>query len=512
MGEQKLALVFATISRPHVAQRLIASVRKFFPEMPIYVADQSERTKDQEEFYLKNNCEVVWMENDIGVCASRNAAVELVKEPFFVLADDDFILSQETDFSPALRILSNDPDIGIVGGRLIDVHQVKSEFFSGNRFWELFLNYDPRNGKLIATPVHYFAPEPKTIDGTRYFECDTVMNFAVFRTSIFDETVKWDPLFKSNGEHEDFYLNLKVHGQWRVAYTPEMVARHHHPPQPSYGRLRNRNVGWELFLKKWGLRQYLEIDHGLLVKNATGQKRTPEMGYQDYYRAAALTTKLDKTAANQLLISDINNELCPTGSTISQSPKEKYLLSSKFQIDQSGSLAMQGGEWKLDARSAKPRSLPDEEFKTLVEENVRFEVSRPIRRDNEIQLYLKPRVDKVVGFGQEPSTSSNFTVLYSLVCNGEYMVFRRNALTYSQSIVLGAPNAIVISLPLQFSADLAVELSVLSGDRILFEHSDLVDFTQLEADTVTALDASSVPAKGVASQLPEHKLEIGIAS
>ena len=108
-----LGLVFATMSRPHVAQRLIESVRRFFPDMPIYVADQTHPTPQQQAFYDQTGCKVAWLDHDAGVCASRNAAVAMVSEPYFVLCDDDFIFTDETDLSRALTVLEARPDIGV---------------------------------------------------------------------------------------------------------------------------------------------------------------------------------------------------------------------------------------------------------------------------------------------------------------------------------------------------------------------------------------------------------------
>lgn len=99
-----LALVFATIDRPHVAQRIIASVRQYFPQLPVYVADQTDPTPYMEGFYRQNQVNVTWMPHDSGVCASRNAAVSKVVEDYFILCDDDFVLTDTTDFDDAIQI------------------------------------------------------------------------------------------------------------------------------------------------------------------------------------------------------------------------------------------------------------------------------------------------------------------------------------------------------------------------------------------------------------------------
>jgi hypothetical protein len=69
--------------------------------------------------------------------------------------------------------------------------------------------------------------------------------------------------FKSNGEHENFYLQLKEYSPYSVVYLPEMVCDHHHVGSTSYENLRGRSEGWRRFARKWGLTQHLEIGVGL---------------------------------------------------------------------------------------------------------------------------------------------------------------------------------------------------------------------------------------------------------
>jgi glycosyltransferase involved in cell wall biosynthesis len=259
---ESLALAFATIERPHVAQRLISSVRQRFPAMPIYVADQSLDIAAMSSFYAHMRVTVIRMPYDAGVCASRNRLAASIVEQYFVLCDDDFVFGSGTDFREALRILHNHPDIGVVGGRLYD--------FDGNseyqRNWELYLHLDVDNRTLTSTPIYQYAPRIREMGSTRLFLCDAVMNFAVMRRAIFDQpAIRWDERFKSNGEHEDFFLNLKLNSSVRVAYLPTMIAYHHHPEAFANYRsqLRDRLEGWRRLFEKWGIDQYLEIGLGV---------------------------------------------------------------------------------------------------------------------------------------------------------------------------------------------------------------------------------------------------------
>jgi GT2 family glycosyltransferase len=262
----ELALAIVTIERPHVVQRLITSVRKRFPAMPIYVADQSLDVGAMSSFYDHMNVTLVRMPYDAGVCASRNRLVEKIKEPAFVLCDDDFVFDGRTNFADALRILKHHPDVGVVGGRLYDYDGISETA----RNWELFLNLDVANRTMTSIPIYHYAPIAREMGAMRFFLCDAVMNFSVMRHSMFsDSRIRWDERFKSNGEHEDFFLNLKTHTSTKVAYLPTMVACHHHPTRFSLYRaqLRDRVDGWGRFMAKWNIDQHLEVGLGVRTKS-----------------------------------------------------------------------------------------------------------------------------------------------------------------------------------------------------------------------------------------------------
>jgi GT2 family glycosyltransferase len=268
MAAPSLALAFATIERPQVAQRLVRSVRNHFGDMPIYVADQSRQVTAIASFYQRHDVKLLRMPYDVGVTASRNRLAREIQEDYFILCDDDFILGPQTRFDDALHILATHSEIGVVGGRLYD--------FGWNeewvRNWELFLEYDRQQKILFSIPMYYLAPRAREVGGVRFFLCDAVLNFSVFRRSMFTEGLQWDERFKSNGEHEDFFLNLKINSKYRVAYLPTMVAYHHHPEEyrAYISRLRERNEGWKRFFEKWGLEQHIEFGLGVRTLDDLG--------------------------------------------------------------------------------------------------------------------------------------------------------------------------------------------------------------------------------------------------
>jgi GT2 family glycosyltransferase len=456
VGSQNLAMVFATFRRPHTVQRLVNSVRKYFPDMPIYVADQSEPTDEMRDYYARHNCKVVWMELDVGVCASRNAAVDLVTEPYFLLCDDDFFFGPETNFDAALTLLEDQTDIGVVGGRLFDVHEYEGGSSAENRFWELFFSYDKDKGKLVTIPVHYFAPDPKYAQGIEYFECDAVMNFAVFRRAMIDDQIRWDPQFKSNGEHEDFYLNLKVNGQYRVAYSPGIVAYHHHPLQPNYQKLRFRSHGWQKFLDKWHLRQFLE--QGLRITNMVQDLIPYAIGYQGFYEGTPLETRKQNTAAGCLRLSNVTGRILPTKSKINNPIRTS--VAGRLQIGLDGKGGCSGGSWQKPITRAV-EGQPEVIFDAQA---LDFELKCPDSFENGVDTvcYLWPRLE-----AEGIHEITGVELYYSVAIGADYVVWLKPALPYGQKIFTNQWNALVINLP-PVNRDLYVEVVVVKDGNHLF--------------------------------------------
>jgi GT2 family glycosyltransferase len=295
-----LALGFATIERPQVVQRLIRSAREHLGPIPIYVADQSRDIDAISSFYEAFQVNVVRMPFDAGVTASRNRIAQSVREEFFVLCDDDFVIGPQSEFGDALRIFESDPGIGVIGGRLYDFDgEVESV-----RNWELYLQYDPRQRLLLTIPIYEFAPRAREIGGVRYYLCDAVLNFSVMRTQMFRQGVGWDERFKSNGEHEDFFLNLKLNSPYKVAYLPTMRAYHHHPEEYRRyrSRLRDRNDGWRRFLAKWKIDQHLELGLGVKTIDDLGAVTGSEAARARFFVNGDLSLQRSEPSPGTVLV------------------------------------------------------------------------------------------------------------------------------------------------------------------------------------------------------------------
>ena len=116
LANMSVALAVVTIERPHAVARLVRSARRFLPNVPIYVADQSANIGLVDELYAAHNVNVVRMPFDAGLAASRNALVGAISEDYFLLCDDDFVLCEASRLDDAVAVLDGAPDIAVVGG------------------------------------------------------------------------------------------------------------------------------------------------------------------------------------------------------------------------------------------------------------------------------------------------------------------------------------------------------------------------------------------------------------
>jgi len=266
-----LAFIFTTLERDDAARRCIESIRENFPVSPIYVADQSEMTEEKIRFYEENRVNYYRLPFDAGLSFARNFLVDKVKEPYLLLGDDDFIHVKNSNIDSALEIVRNDPEIGILGGRVVDIEMDSAGSIVNRRerFYEHAIVYRQDLGLLALLPLKRFSPPVRTCCGHSYLLCDVVLNFAIMRKDLFEsKKVHWNEEIKIFGEHEDFYLRMHLYSEKKVAYFPEMNVLHHRVLNENYGNYRYRKDGLRVLGEEWGVTQIFEP--GVGVRYLTG--------------------------------------------------------------------------------------------------------------------------------------------------------------------------------------------------------------------------------------------------
>ena len=221
--------VIKTFERPACCKRLVSSIRKYYPDMPIVVADDSRE-------HIKLNGEgmrVIELPFNVGLSAGRNEAMGLVETDYFVLLDDDFIFDERTNIGLMVDMLEKNC-LDIVGGWVDG---------ADNRCAMLHRE----DGMLIASPCGQQAQYMVNVD--------MVKNFFVGRT-IAD--IEWDAKLKLC-EHTAFFWRNK--GFLRTGWTSRSSVGHKSEGSAFYDGFRDKGLDYfREFMKDEGIGVYINMD------------------------------------------------------------------------------------------------------------------------------------------------------------------------------------------------------------------------------------------------------------
>ena len=94
-----------TLERPRSCQKCIHSIRRFYPQSPIIVVDDSPLAYE----YKGSNVKLLRPGLDVGAAAGRNIAIDAVETPYMVMIDDE-TLSVDTpaDLERAIKMMQDD--------------------------------------------------------------------------------------------------------------------------------------------------------------------------------------------------------------------------------------------------------------------------------------------------------------------------------------------------------------------------------------------------------------------
>ena len=201
--EQLTALV-KTFERPQILRRLVASIKRFYPELPIVVVDDS-----RDPTHLPG-VTTVTMPYDSGIAAGRNVGLSHVTTPYVLVLDDDFIFNRHTNLGAALALMDEHARIDIMGGRVIDLPLCR-----------------PRRlpfGDVFPTAARPVAPLGSRIGGL--LVVDKVPTFFVARRERL-ALVGWDPALKRM-DHADFFT--RAIGVLTTVFNPGRRCLHARTP------------------------------------------------------------------------------------------------------------------------------------------------------------------------------------------------------------------------------------------------------------------------------------------
>lgn len=246
---QEVTFIIKTFKRYDCLDILLKSIKKFYPEAIVIIADDNNPQDYRKLFYVVwkklLNLRVLKLPFDSGLSFGRNKMVEHSNTKYIFLLDDDFIFTEKTDLSKFYKILESNENIGVVGGVCLDGN--------GETHYESILKLDDGVLKHLSDGDNY-----QLIEGIKTKQTGCILNFALFRKDVFND-VKWDDDLKL-AEHLDFYFRL---GQtkWQIYYTPEVKIIHARVRDKDYMKYRARGVEFTIkMFNKHGIKRMITIE------------------------------------------------------------------------------------------------------------------------------------------------------------------------------------------------------------------------------------------------------------
>lgn len=228
---EQVTMLVKTFMRPRTLHRLLTSIRRFYPALPIIVVDDSPNAQPIP------GVETVILPPDSGLSVGRMEGLKQVKTPCVLLLDDDFVFYRHTRLGQAVALMEQHPTIDIMGGAVVNL-----PFFTVG---------DYQKAGLYPTAAAPTYPPGTHIGGLPTL--DKVANFFLARTDRL-RLVEWDANLKLV-EHADFFTRAR--GILTTVYNRDLRCLHARTPfDKTYMHKRNDFLPYVVYLQKkyWGKR------------------------------------------------------------------------------------------------------------------------------------------------------------------------------------------------------------------------------------------------------------------
>ncbi len=239
---KKLTAIVRTFDRPQAVRRLVKSVRKFYPQLRLLVAD------DSHEPQKLQGIDVLRLPADSGLGACQNALLARVRTPYFLLLNDIAELHRGTEIEELLQLVIDDK-LDIAGGDVTRCNK-RLVLFTQRR-------PSPQHGLCeFAGSSLKIRPGTRT-RGEGYAWCDIVGNFFVARTSKVRNLGGWDAELHDD-QREEFFVRAHRQGL-RVGLAPD-VNVWQWPEKANTGDQLGQGNRMSLAVAKMGLERLTDLD------------------------------------------------------------------------------------------------------------------------------------------------------------------------------------------------------------------------------------------------------------
>ena len=239
-----VAVVVTTFIRPADLRICLASVRRYYPDIRIVVADNGRPDSEQAQFIRDMDSEHIILPFDSGLAMTRNEALDVLSEvPYVLMMEDDMEFTEESVIEKLKAVIVEHPDIGVVAGGLELDDGTKNLFAS-------MISHDKDKNSFKVAAIDN--PEWHETGGVKWYYADYVYNFHIMRNA---PDIRWDAKLKQCIEHFDYAVHMKWETEWKTAVTPEVICKHHEGHKSDeYIKHRKNHDTWKMFFDKRGVR------------------------------------------------------------------------------------------------------------------------------------------------------------------------------------------------------------------------------------------------------------------
>jgi len=227
MRRKDLTIIIKTFLRPDALTMLLESIWEMYPDVKIYVADDSGTSQirtDVDKYFI--------LPFDTGLSFGRNYLLDRVDTKYFMLLDDDTIFTKNTHLEWPLRVLDDHSDIDLVSGRYYPNLFYGKQIIENNIF---IRDMKVTNGLIDGFPTY-----------------DFTANFFLARTETVSK-IRWDDELLIQ-EHMDFFWRAR--GIINCTHLPYFSSDNSHITNDDYAKYRGRQKKFQrMQCKKLGVKK-----------------------------------------------------------------------------------------------------------------------------------------------------------------------------------------------------------------------------------------------------------------
>lgn len=237
-----ITALIVSFYRYEYLEKCVSSLREVYPEIDIVIGNNGPEDKRKEDLAKKYGARYFQLPFDCGICYGRNFLVNQIDTKYTLVGDDDFFYTKETRLGKMYKVIKENPEFDLVGGRIFEGGTVRDY-----------------QGFIHEYPDH-FVYERLIVDESKMVqECDITFNYFIAKTDAL-RRVRWDEQIKVAYEHSTYFIDFKRAG-FKVAFCPLSIVVHkpeivveNREEYQQYKYFRTRRSDKKRFFERFGIK------------------------------------------------------------------------------------------------------------------------------------------------------------------------------------------------------------------------------------------------------------------